>query len=57
MSEQTEYPTQDDTTALARRFWEEEGQPQGKSEEHWQRAEERLRQYQNADQQAQEQAA
>jgi hypothetical protein len=35
--------TQDDIAALAQKFWEEEGQPEGKAEEHWQRAEETLR--------------
>jgi hypothetical protein len=36
--------TQEDVAALARKFWEEEGQPDGKAEEHWQKAEETLRQ-------------
>jgi len=38
--------SQDTTAALARDIWEEEGRPEGKSAEHWQRAEERLRQQQ-----------
>jgi F0F1-type ATP synthase epsilon subunit len=35
--------SEDQIAALARKFWEEEGQPEGKAEEHWARAEEQLR--------------
>jgi len=34
--------TEEEISKLARRFWEEEGQPEGKAEEHWRRAEEEL---------------
>jgi hypothetical protein len=57
MSDQTEFPSHDDIASLARRFWEEEGQPEGKAEEHWQRAEQQLRQPQSAQDQAQGQPA
>ena len=57
MPEQNDYPTHDDIAALAQKFWEEEGQPEGKSEEHWQRAEAQLRQPQQSDAQAHSQAA
>jgi hypothetical protein len=29
-------------TALAHQFWESEGKPEGKAEEHWKRAEEHI---------------
>ncbi len=32
----------DEIAALAHRFWEEEGRPEGKAAEHWQRAVETL---------------
>ena len=35
--------SEDQIAALARKFWEEEGQPEGKAYEHWKRAEELLR--------------
>jgi F0F1-type ATP synthase epsilon subunit len=57
MAQQNDYPSQDDIAALAQKFWEEEGQPEGKAEEHWQRAEEQLRQSKHSDVQAQPQAA
>jgi hypothetical protein len=57
MSQQNDYPTHDDIAALAQKFWEEEGQPEGKAVEHWQRAEEQLRQSQQSDAEAQSQAA
>ncbi len=31
-------PTDSGVSALAHRFWEEEGRPEGKAEEHWDRA-------------------
>lgn len=37
-------PSEEDISSLARKYWEEEGQPDGKAEEHWKRAEEQLRQ-------------
>ncbi len=43
MSDQNEPPTQEEVAALARQFWEEEGRPEGKAEEHWRRADEQLR--------------
>jgi hypothetical protein len=33
MDEPKEYPTQNDIAALAQKFWEKEGQPEGKAEE------------------------
>lgn len=36
-------PTEDEITALAHELWELEGRPEGKAEEHWQRAEAQLR--------------
>lgn len=57
MAQKTDDPTHDDIAALAQKFWEEEGQPEGKAEEHWQRAEEQLRQSEQSDAQAQFQAA
>ncbi len=35
-------PTDDEIGALARKYWIDEGRPEGKAEEHWQRAEEEL---------------
>ena len=43
MSDQNNTPTEDEISTLARRIWEDEGQPEGKAEEHWRRAEEQLR--------------
>ena len=43
MSDTTTDPTEEQTAELARKFWEEEGQPEGKAEEHWTRAQEQLR--------------
>ncbi len=34
---------QETIAALARKFWEEEGRPEGKDQEHWLRAETQLR--------------
>lgn len=42
MSENNNSPTQEEIANLARKFWEEEGQPEGQAEEHWRRAEEQL---------------
>jgi hypothetical protein len=36
-------PSEDQVAELARKFWEEEGQPEGRAEEHWTRAKEQLR--------------
>jgi hypothetical protein len=36
-------PSQQEVAELAQRFWEEEGRPEGKAEEHWLRAERELR--------------
>jgi hypothetical protein len=36
-------PTQGEVSQLAQKFWEDEGRPEGKSEEHWRRAEAELR--------------
>ena len=44
MPENNHHPKQEDIAALAQKFWEEEGQPEGKAEEHWLRAEQQLRQ-------------
>lgn len=35
--------THEDVARVAKQLWEDEGQPEGKAEEHWQRAEEHLR--------------
>jgi hypothetical protein len=43
MKNNNDEPTHGDITALAREFWEEEGRPEGKAEEHWARAEAQLR--------------
>ena len=43
MSDTTTDPTEEQIADLARKFWEEEGQPEGKAEEHWTRAQEQLR--------------
>ncbi|MEA3213557.1 MAG: hypothetical protein QOE70_6614 [Chthoniobacter sp.] len=43
MSDTTTDPTEEQIADLARKFWEEEGQPEGKAEEHWNRAQEQLR--------------
>lgn len=39
-------PTPAQIATLAQQIWEEEGQPEGKAEEHWRRAEEQLRYWQ-----------
>ena len=44
-------------STLARQFWQDEGQPDGKAGEHWRRAEEQLRQRQTAGKQTQTQPA
>jgi hypothetical protein len=36
------HPTEEEIAALAQHYWEEEGQPDGKALEHWQRAESEL---------------
>jgi hypothetical protein len=36
-------PTEDEIAQQAHRLWEEEGQPEGKAAEHWERAERTLR--------------
>ena len=46
MNSNNEDPTSEDIAALAESYWEEEGRPEGKAEEHWLRAEEALRQEQ-----------
>jgi hypothetical protein len=43
MSDIITEPSAEQIRNLARRFWEEEGQPEGKAEEHWARAQEQLR--------------
>ena len=35
--------TEEQIADLARKIWEDEGQPEGKAEEHWTRAQEQLR--------------
>lgn len=52
MADQNQIPAQEDIAALAQKFWEEEGQPEGKAEEHWQRAQAQLSQNQSSDAQA-----
>ena len=36
-------PSNEDIARLAQLFWNEEGHPEGRAEEHWRRAEEQLR--------------
>jgi hypothetical protein len=36
-------PTEEDVAALANQLWEQEGRPEGRAEEHWQRAQAQLR--------------
>ena len=43
MADSITEPTDEQTADLARKIWEEEGQPEGKAEEHWARAQEQLR--------------
>ena len=46
MNSNNDDPAPEDIAALAKSYWEEEGRPEGKAEEHWLRAEEALRQQQ-----------
>lgn len=57
MHDQADFPTHDDISALARRIWEEEGQPDGKAEDHWRLAELQLRLLAEDSQQTQSQEA
>lgn len=36
-------PSEEQIAEVARKIWEDEGQPEGKAEEHWSRAQEQLR--------------
>lgn len=45
MPETNNDPTREEIATLAEKYWEEEGRPEGKAEEHWARAEEALRQH------------
>lgn len=38
-------PSQADIAQLAQHYWEEEGRPEGRHNDHWQRAEQTLRQH------------
>lgn len=38
MSEPNETFSEDDIAAVAKQIWEEEGRPEGKAEEHWEKA-------------------
>lgn len=42
MNETPETLNEEEIAALAKQIWEEEGQPEGKAEEHWTRAQEQL---------------
>jgi hypothetical protein len=42
-NEHDEAFSHDDVARVAKQIWEDEGCPEGKAEEHWQRAEEHLR--------------
>jgi hypothetical protein len=42
-SEFGDEPSNEDIARLAQLYWEEEGHPDGRAEEHWRRAEEHLR--------------
>jgi hypothetical protein len=41
-------PSNEDIARLAQLYWEEEGHPEGRAEEHWRRAEEHLRHFSDA---------
>ncbi|HEY3899732.1 MAG TPA: DUF2934 domain-containing protein [Chthoniobacter sp.] len=41
-------PSNEDIARLAQIYWEEEGHPDGRAEEHWRRAEEQLRHFSDA---------
>ncbi|MGB8167707.1 MAG: DUF2934 domain-containing protein [Chthoniobacteraceae bacterium] len=43
MNQSTTSPSEEDIAHVAKRIWEEEGRPEGKAEEHWQRAVTELR--------------
>jgi len=43
MSDSISEPSEEQIADLARKYWEEEGQPEGKAEEHWKRAQNQLR--------------
>lgn len=43
MSDPLSQPSEEQIAELAHKFWENEGQPEGKAEEHWARAQEQLR--------------
>ena len=36
-------PSEEDIAQLARKMWQEEGEPEGKADEHWARAREQLK--------------
>jgi len=42
MDKQNESHTHEEIAPIARAMWEQEGQPEGKAEIHWRRAEEHL---------------
>jgi hypothetical protein len=44
MTETNTQPTEEEIAALAQRYWEDESRPEGRSVEHWHRAETELRQ-------------
>ena len=44
MSPQPAVLTEENISALAHRIWEEEGQPEGKAEDHWRMAKRQLEQ-------------
>lgn len=43
MSDSPYEPTEEEISTIARHLWQEEGQPDGKADEHWARAQEQLR--------------
>jgi hypothetical protein len=43
-NETSDRPSHEEIAALAQRYYDEEGQPEGRAEEHWTRAEIHLRQ-------------
>ena len=44
MPDSSNNPTHDEISALAQQFYDEEGRPEGKADEHWVRAQEQIRQ-------------
>lgn len=52
MDKQNKPHTHEEIAPLAHAFWENEGRPEGKADEHWQRAEEQLIRNRHRDQES-----